>query len=331
MKQKAKATDYVYAVSRIRAVERSLLDINKLLQIADAKSADEAFRMVLDAGYPAAETYEQSFALALDEVYALLRKISPRSDFLDVFLIENDYYNLKVLLRAEFLGKNLDHLLNPRCLSGLDAIKAAVIERRGADISLEFDMAMREAIDCFSQSKNVQLADIAIDRWAFLSMKNRALQFENKFLTGLIELKVDLINIKTMFRLRKMGKDVSFAKKAMLPGGSLDIEMLASCVEDTREGVAARFSPSRYASLIEEHIDGLDGDTAAIIRLEIRCAEMLSRYIRTAKYVHFGPEPLVAYIFAKENEVKQLRIIMVGKTNRLDSEAIKERLNAGYV
>jgi len=53
--------------------------------------------------------------------------------------------------------------------------------------------------------------------------------------------------------------------------------------------------------------------------------------MKDAKYVSFGPEPVIAYIFAKENEIKLIRIIMVGKINGIDGEVIRERLRENYV
>ena len=44
-----------------------------------------------------------------------------------------------------------------------------------------------------------------------------------------------------------------------------------------------------------------------------------------------GPEPVIAYLLAKENEIKIIRIIMVGKINRLPTEEIRERLRDVYV
>jgi V/A-type H+-transporting ATPase subunit C len=55
------------------------------------------------------------------------------------------------------------------------------------------------------------------------------------------------------------------------------------------------------------------------------------KLIRDAKYVTFGPEPILAYIYAKESEIKNLRIIMVGKINNIPSEVIRERLREVYV
>jgi V/A-type H+-transporting ATPase subunit C len=44
-----------------------------------------------------------------------------------------------------------------------------------------------------------------------------------------------------------------------------------------------------------------------------------------------GVEPFIAYLFAKETEIRNVRIIMTGKINRLNDDLIRERLRLGYV
>lgn len=77
------------------------------MQIAEAKTASDALRMIYDAGYKHEEDYEASFEAAVREAYELVYSMAPDPRIFDVFLIENDYYNLKVLLKAEFLDKTL--------------------------------------------------------------------------------------------------------------------------------------------------------------------------------------------------------------------------------
>lgn len=324
-------TDYIYAVSRIRAIERSLLDAGKLQQIADAKTAEEALRMILDAGYPQAENYEQMFSQELNDTYALLEELAPQSDLLSALLVTSDYYNLKVLLKAEFLGRDLDYLLNPRCKSGLESIKRAVLERRGADISETFERAMREARESFARHRNAQLADMVVDRASYLDMQEYAARTGNEFLNGLVRLQIDLTNIQTVLRLRKMGKGSSFAEMALLEGGSLSTALLADCVDESSEALLEKLSHTAYADLVSEVLSEPEGSLQALMQLENLCSQKQMEYIRAAKYEQFGAEPLVAYLLAKQNEIRQLRLIMVGKTNGMDSAVIKERLGGSYV
>ena len=45
----------------------------------------------------------------------------------------------------------------------------------------------------------------------------------------------------------------------------------------------------------------------------------------------FGISPLIAYILARETEIKAVRIILSGKHNNLPQETIRERLREMYV
>ena len=64
--------------------------------------------------------------------------------------------------------------------------------------------------------------------------------------------------------------------------------------------------------------------------LEKAICDFLMRELRTAKYVTFGPEPVVAYYFARVNEINLMRMIILAKLNNFSSEFVKERLNLTY-
>ena len=54
-------------------------------------------------------------------------------------------------------------------------------------------------------------------------------------------------------------------------------------------------------------------------------------FMRDAKYKSLTVEPLLAFLYAVETEVKTVRIIVNGKLNGIDTEVIKERLRDAYV
>ena len=54
-------------------------------------------------------------------------------------------------------------------------------------------------------------------------------------------------------------------------------------------------------------------------------------YMKDSKFITSGAMPVLAYIYAKENEIKQVRTIMVGKLNSISEEVIRERLRDAYV
>jgi vacuolar-type H+-ATPase subunit C/Vma6 len=60
------------------------------------------------------------------------------------------------------------------------------------------------------------------------------------------------------------------------------------------------------------------------------CDNMLIEFMKKAKSIALGPEPLIAHYFAREFEMMNIRIILTGRLNALPTETIRERLRVSY-
>jgi V/A-type H+-transporting ATPase subunit C len=93
--------------------------------------------------------------------------------------------------------------------------------------------------------------------------------------------------------------------------------------------MATKFTSSKYGEVVriglEEYIK-----TGKLSSLEKLSENYIMNNLKVAKYVAFGPEPIFAYIVAKETEIKIIRIIMVGKLNNVDTSVIRERVREVY-
>ena len=150
------------------------------------------------------------------------------------------------------------------------------------------------------------------------------------FLTGYFTRLTDLTNIKTLLRIKRLGLDRGFLEQALLPAGEIETEQLLVQLEEPLELIADRLAHGPYAEVVEDGILTYQ-ETDTLTRYEKLADNYLIDYIKGAKYNKFGPEPIVGYLLAKENEIKLIRIIMVGKINQLPVEEIRERLRDVYV
>ena len=89
-------------------------------------------------------------------------------------------------------------------------------------------------------------------------------------------------------------------------------------------------SYSNYAEFIKSGIEDYT-KTSSVSLLEKLVDNYIMDMMKNAKIIPFGVEPLLAYIYAKETEIKIIRIIMVGKLNNISGEVIRERLRDIYV
>jgi len=67
-----------------------------------------------------------------------------------------------------------------------------------------------------------------------------------------------------------------------------------------------------------------------LTRWEKDCDDAISEIVKEAGKVALGPEPVFGYVFGREIETKNLRIIFSGKQSSVPESRIRERLRESY-
>jgi V/A-type H+-transporting ATPase subunit C len=100
--------------------------------------------------------------------------------------------------------------------------------------------------------------------------------------------------------------------------------------DESLETLIDKLAYKDYSKVVEEGISSYM-KTKSLTKFEKLSDDFMFELAKKGKYVAFGIEPLVGYLMAKENEVKIIRMIMVGKINEIPNELIRERLRDVYV
>ena len=64
---------------------------------------------------------------------------------------------------------------------------------------------------------------------------------------------------------------------------------------------------------------------------ERACDDAQTGFLQQAILIPFGPEPVLAFIAAREQEMRNIRIIISGKLAKLPAATIRERMREAYV
>ena len=203
-------------------------------------------------------------------------------------------------------------------------------ERNYAGMPLVMQNAIEECIDTFNRTGDPQVIDLILDKASFIQMKDSAKRSNIKFVIDVVEILIDLANIKTFLRVKRMNKSWDFLNRILINGGKVDTKVYIERLEGTLEGFidVLRYTP--YGEFSEKGIENYK-NTGSLTAFEKLSDDFLVSFIKKAKYIFLGIEPLIAYLMAKENEIKIVRIIMVGKINNISNEIIRERLREAYV
>ncbi len=318
---------YPYAVARIRMLENSLITEKTYTQLIEARTAEDVFKILSETGYGEendinAKNYEKALSNRLSRAYNNVSELVPKENFIDVFLIKNDYQNLKVLVKSDISGIDGEQYIVGGTIIPFKDMKEAFDTKNYAFLTGNMAKAIAESYDGYAKTQNGQIIDNVMDRAAFDDMLNTAKKSGIKFVEEYVRMLCDITNIKSYARVKSMKKSISDFESVFVYGGTISLDVFKKAFNS--EGVSSEFKDTAYAELCSK----LDGGFTVF---EKSCDDYIMGFMRTAKYKSLTVEPLLAYIYAVETEVKTVRIIVNGKLNNINTDIIKERLRSAYV
>lgn len=319
--------EYTYAVARIRTKEMKLLTKSDLNALLSARDYDECMRLLYDHGW--GEEGKTLSAPALlkaeqEKTWSLMRELVDDMSVFNVFLIPNDFHNLKVSIKAVTRDANPAGMFIENGTVPAQTVYEAVTKRDYTDLPEYLRGPAGEALTALLQTGDGQLCDVILDKASLETVHRLGQESDNEVIRLYSELTVASADIKTAVRCVKTGKTAEFIKKSLASCSSLNVNLLASAAAKSLDDIYGYLQFTDYAGAV----DALKTSPTAF---EKWCDDLLTDKIKPQKWEPFSIGPLAAYIIARDNEIKAVRLILSAKLNALDSEAIKERLRDMYV
>lgn len=324
---KIKDTDYLGISAQVRAMENTLLTREKLEQALEARSLEEALKIIRESGYP---TLSSADPAAIDEAILAAREALeadigsalPDRRVMDLFKCKHDYHNLKTLLKGRLAGVEAQHIL-------VDLGRVSPEELRQALENGSFDLlpgrlggAALEAKEILDTTRDGQLMDITLDRWYYRELLDLA--GRSAFLRGYVERQIDAVNLRSLVRTLRMGKSPEFLAQCLVGGGTIAPEELVAVSRSGGSGLSELYASTDFAQAAEAGAAALSG--GPLTEFERLCDAAEREYLALSQFVPFGEQTVVAYLAARETEFTNLRILLLGRSMDLPGEVIRARL-----
>ena len=314
--------DYAYSVAHIRAIENSLLtkaDFDNMLTL----SYDSALRLLSEKGYDTESDKIGDILLKrVSDAWELVLSSAPDKSLLNILLYENDFENLKTVLKGIFTDSELYRklLLTPS-VSDWSQNSCFIAEKNFSALPDEFKKCTNDAFEILALSLDSDRADAIVDSECMALMYRLAKKSGNDFILNIVKLKNTLKNIRTAYRAAAANKGANFLDLALSEYSYLNKNALIKAALEGTDAVADVLSFDGY------------GDAAAFIkdsysRFEVYADDKISNTAKNSIYTSFGVEPLIAYLFKVMTEVKNIRIILTAKANKIDEGEIRARMRA---
>ena len=234
------------------------------------------------------------------------------------------YHNLKAAIKdAAAPGSHGNVYFNDCEVDGARMSKI-VAEKDWQALPAHMREAAKEASETFLHTGDGQLCDIIVDRSALAAIYECGKNASDAIIRDYAETTVAVADIKIAVRSQKTGKHLDFMRRAMAPCDSLNIERLSQAALGGVGAICEYLEGTRYGG-------GAQALKESPSAFERWCDNQLIETIKPQKYNPFTAGPLVAYILAKENEIKTVRIILTARLNGLEEEQIRERIREMYV
>lgn len=334
MAKKIKDTDYLVISARVKAMETGLLSRERMEQILEAKSDEEAAKILQECGYPELdaadpEAMDAALSAAREETLLDVMDGAPEPRYIELFKLKYDYHNVKALLKAEAMGTSADRMLMDMGRVSAAVLKEAVRTGELDELPPMLASAVAEAREILDTTRDPQLSDIALDRWTYADMAALAEDTNSDFLRGYVAVQIDAANLRALVRTVRMGKSPEFLRGVLIEGGEIPTDGILTLSANHGSSMGEVYGPTRFAAAAEAGAEALRG--GPLTKFEKLCDDAVGDYLAGAQYVPFGEAPLVGYLAARETEYTNLRILLMGRGAGLPADVIRSRLRAGYV
>ena len=321
-------TKYTYAVARIRALEVSLLTNAVIEQLLACKSAEQALQFLVEKGWGdlTAGTLDADEVLNKEEekMWQTIREVAPDMHVFDVLSLPKLYHNLKAAIKEVCTEVENKNIFYDDCEIPGEEMFALVQNKEFDKLPGNMSATAREAFDTLLHTRDGQLCDLIIDHATLEAMLEAGKKSGEKIIEEYAQTAVAIADIKIAVRSQKTGKNAEFMKKAMVNCSEINVDQLTQAALAGAEEIAQYLEGTSYR-------EGADALRISPSAFERWCDNKMTDSMRSQKYESFSVGPLLAYLLARQNEIKTVRIILTGKQNEFPDEAIRERIRVMYV
>ena len=330
-------TEYAHAAGRIRALETVLMDRSQTHRLTEAEDTVEFGRYLADAGYPLADTNGLSLIGRVVAAGRLVRDLAPEKAYIDYFFHRSDVMNAKVFLKyhvglEQIPFEALDRrIMKPSSIPPQSLFEALRDwDRSVAAVPDWLWTAARDAYESYTASGDSAKIDICLET-AFAKEERRVAEtLGNSWFSKFLTMRTDMTNMEVLFRRSRTGFSPEFAAESLLPGGTVSREELEKRLLHESGDLSTLWSGTPYERLAATAVAEYS-QPGGPAQFGKQADDLLMDHVKLAHRIAFGPEVLVAYLYAVTTEVRNARMVLTFLRNRLDPARAREYLREPYV
>lgn len=325
---------YGYAVARLRALENRLLDDSVLQRLIECDTLEAAVKVLNETSYSAwlmdlksPAEYDRAIEAELLHSYTDAENFVPDKELISLLRLIYDVHNVKTLLKSQFLAeaggeKRRTDLLTPLGSIDIEKLTAAIESEEYWELPYGFDQAIPEALSAWEQNHNALAVEKILDRVYFQALLKAAEQLNMPQVTEWVRSRIDGENLKTLLRLSRIDMDHSSTAEFLHDGGNVPLNRLLPLVAEPVENWGRLLAFADIGVLLTPFSEG-GNFNEQLVQYEKNLDNFVTGIIAKSRYSAFEPANVIRYLWIKEIEAKNLRVILVSVSNGVGKDIIR--------
>ncbi|MBI2142215.1 ATP synthase A1 subunit C [Candidatus Woesearchaeota archaeon] len=314
-----------------KTIKMSLSEIASFLETTEyKKEIDE-----LAVNYSGAELLETAINKQLANTYIKLRSISkPELRLLiGVYLKRKDIANIKTVLRGKYTSageKEIAAMLQPYELSR-EFLKGLLKKQDMAEILRDAKLAsheeIKEAHGLFKETNALAEIENALDKSYYTKVLDVANKLpKNTLFRRFLQEEINIINILNILRFKREGMEKKSIYAYVIRSGKGADEKTKKLIEAGNEELPSALEATKYGAIAKQGVSEWKSK-GTLARIETDLHRYLLKIALTlARRRPLSSDAILGYMFAKEAEAKNLKLIVKAKQLGLNEEFIEEHL-----
>jgi len=270
----------------------------------------------------AAENFIKILNLKRKRLFEFIDKHSFHKEIGQILRAGYDYHNIKVLLKEKIFEISDTKAVFDVGIIDIDKITGIFRDETYNMLPKFMHEAVDRAVEIYYSTEHPMLLDLAVDKIMFKDLLSRSQSLASPLIKDHIRLTIDLANIKTALRIKKLSLNSAIKENIFIHGGDIDIKAI---------DLFGNGKTEKIIDVLDKH--GLHRLSKAVAEfkenpfaIEREMDNTLTDNLRPSIFLVWGVEPVFAFGFAVEMELKILRIILEIKKCGFETEWIEKRL-----
>lgn len=331
-------TNYSQINTLIDVRSGTLLDGQQFEQLLVSPSISATLRILEDTRYffkaedlQELDKIEEHLMNNLISNYRFALAEAPDQTVVEVFAAKYIYHNLKIIFRNQILNQDLENLMIPIGRFSYDELYHIIQTNESSVIPQVIIDRMKHIWSDYQNYQDIKVVSLGLDMAYFDHLDDIRQANSNPVIDATITTMIDFYNVITVKRGLDLNKPRSFMFEMTTDKGSIPINELIRLVSENR--IAEwfdSFTQLPYSKAFDDYIEKMKDGTIETFQLEQLETEYMYQMLQEEQITSNEVAPLLFYLYRKEMEITNLRLVLNGRISGISTEKIRERMRPVY-